>query len=120
MTHGRLCYVEIPAIDVEESAAFYEAVFGWKIRREVSAQPQFTDPSGQVDGTFVVERPPSYDLGVLGYLLVDDLDETLDAVRANGGEVVGLRQPVGEAGAEQALFRDPGGNTFGIYQEAPD
>jgi hypothetical protein len=106
MTYGRLCYIEIPAIDVEESATFYEAVFGWKIRRQTPSQPQFTDPSGQLDGTFVVERPPSYDPGVLGYLLVDDLDETLDAVRAHGGEVLGPRELVG--------------NTFGIYQEAPE
>jgi predicted enzyme related to lactoylglutathione lyase len=26
--NGKICYVEIPATDVEASAAFYEAVFG--------------------------------------------------------------------------------------------
>lgn len=119
MSHGRLCYVEIPAIDVEESAAFYEAVFGWKIRRQSPSQPRFTDPTGQLDGSFVVERPPSYDPGVLSYLLVDDLDETLDAVLAHGGEVLQPREPVDESGASHAFFRDPGGNLFGIYQEAP-
>ena len=30
--HGRLSYVQIPAIDVRESAKFYQKVFGWKVR----------------------------------------------------------------------------------------
>jgi hypothetical protein len=30
--HGRLSYVQIPAIDVRASAAFSEKVFGWKVR----------------------------------------------------------------------------------------
>jgi predicted enzyme related to lactoylglutathione lyase len=29
---GKLCYLEIPALDVRKSAAFYERVFGWNIR----------------------------------------------------------------------------------------
>ena len=27
--HGKICYVQIPATDIERSAAFYEQVFGW-------------------------------------------------------------------------------------------
>ena len=27
--NGKICYLEIPATDVEASAAFYERVFGW-------------------------------------------------------------------------------------------
>ena len=29
--HGGLSYLEIPAVDVRQSAAFYEAVIGWKV-----------------------------------------------------------------------------------------
>ena len=29
--HGGLSYLHIPAIDVYQSASFYEQVFGWKI-----------------------------------------------------------------------------------------
>lgn len=28
--NGKICYIEIPAIDIDASAAFYKAVFGWK------------------------------------------------------------------------------------------
>ncbi len=30
--NGKVCYLEIPAVDIKESAEFYEKVFGWKIR----------------------------------------------------------------------------------------
>ena len=31
--NGKVCYLEIPAIDVRRSAAFYQAVVGWQSRR---------------------------------------------------------------------------------------
>ena len=39
----RLCYLEIPAIDIGESVRFYENVFGWKIRHGKSGRPSFDD-----------------------------------------------------------------------------
>ena len=27
--NGKICYLEIPAVDIEQSAAFYASVFGW-------------------------------------------------------------------------------------------
>ena len=30
---GKISYIQIPALDVERSAVFYETVFGWNIRR---------------------------------------------------------------------------------------
>jgi predicted enzyme related to lactoylglutathione lyase len=52
---------------------------------------------------------------VLIYLLVDGLLETIDAVVAQGGEIV---QPAefGEHGG-MARFRDPAGNVFGLHQQ---
>ena len=29
MPNGKICYVEIPATDIEASAGFYAALFGW-------------------------------------------------------------------------------------------
>ena len=33
MGNGKICYVEIPATDIERSSAFYRDVFGWKLRK---------------------------------------------------------------------------------------
>ena len=41
---GKICYLEIPAIDIAESAQFYQQVFGWQIRQRNAAQPLSTTP----------------------------------------------------------------------------
>jgi predicted enzyme related to lactoylglutathione lyase len=37
MPHGKVCYLEIPAITGEASAAFYRGMFGWTIRKRGDA-----------------------------------------------------------------------------------
>ena len=113
--NGKICYVEIPATDVEASAAFYEAVFGWRLRTRDDGATAFDDTIGEVSGTWVTGRPPASDPGLLLYVMVDDAEATVDAIVAHGGEVV---QPIGGDAPEiTARFRDPGGNVIGIYQE---
>ena len=47
--------------------------------------------------------------------MVADAGATLAAVRAAGGEIV---RPVDPAASEVfAWFKDPGGNTLGVYQQ---
>ncbi len=113
--NGKICYVEIPATDIGRSSAFYEAVFGWKIRRRGDGHLAFDDGVGQVSGTWVTDRPPSREPGLLMYIMVADAAAAVDAVVANGGEVV---QAIGADAPEiTARFCDPGGNVIGIYQD---
>jgi uncharacterized protein len=113
--NGKICYVEIPATDVEASAAFYEAVFGWRLRKRGDGATAFDDTIGEVSGTWVTGRPPASDPGLLLYVMVDDAEATIEAIVAHGGEIV---QPIGGDAPEiTARFRDPGGNVIGIYQE---
>jgi uncharacterized protein len=113
--NGKICYVEIPATDVEASAAFYEAVFGWRLRKRGDGATAFDDAIGEVSGTWVTGRPPASDPGLLLYVMVDDAEATVEAIAAHGGEIV---QPIGGDAPEiTARFRDPGGNVIGIYQE---
>lgn len=115
MANGKICYVEIPAVDVERSSAFYEAVFGWKTRRRGDGHLAFDDTVGEVSGSWVTGRPPSAQPGLLLYIMVDDLAAVVDAVVAHGGEIV---QPIGVDAPElTARFRDPGGNVVGLYQD---
>ena len=41
--NGKICYVEIPAIDIARSAEFYKAVFGWNIRQRGDGNTAFDD-----------------------------------------------------------------------------
>jgi predicted enzyme related to lactoylglutathione lyase len=50
-------------------------------------------------------------------IAVDDVDETLERVTANGGSAVGEPIPVGDMGVA-AYFEDSEGNLMGIWQSA--
>lgn len=116
--NGKICYLEIPAIDVRRSADFYKAVFGWTIRRRGDGSTAFDDGVGEVSGTWVTGRPPSAEPGLLLYIMVDSVAATIDAVVAHGGDLV---QPIGvDAPEVTARFRDPAGNVIGLYQEPSD
>ena len=115
LANGKICYVEIPAIDIGRSAAFYKDVFSWPIRQRGDGATAFDDSVGEVSGTWVTGRPPSSQPGVLFYIMVDSVKQTIDAVLANGGVIV--QQIGGEAPEITARFKDPGGNIIGLYQE---
>jgi len=113
---GKICYLEIPAIDIAESAQFYEQVFGWHIRQRNDGSTAFDDTTNEVSGTWVLGRPPSTDPGLLVYIMVASAATTIKAIIAAGGEIV---QPVNPDEREiYALFHDPAGNILGIYQQA--
>jgi|SRR5437868_6325913 len=112
---GKICYVEIPASDIERSAAFYQAVFGWNIRRRGDGHKAFDDSVGEVSGAWVNGRPPAAVPGLLLYVMVDSVETTIEAVVANGGTIV---QPIGADAPEiTARFADPAGNVIGLYQQ---
>ena len=112
--NGKICYIEIPATDIDRSAEFYGKVFGWQIRKRGDGSVAFDDGVGEVSGTWVLGRPPAATPGLLVHIMVDDINATIDLVVSNGCEIV---QPVGADLPEiTARFRDPGGNVLGIYQ----
>jgi len=70
---------------------------------------------GEVSGSWVTGRLPSPEPGLLLYIMVDSVADTIDKVLANGGEIV---QPLGADAPEiTARFRDPAGNVIGLYQQ---
>ena len=115
LSNGKICYLEIPAIDVRRSAAFYKNVFRWQLRERGDGRVAFDDGVNEVSGTWVLGRPPSPEPGLLLYIMVDSVASTVDSVLANGGEIV---QPIGMDAPEiTARFRDPAGNVLGLFQE---
>ena len=115
IANGKICYLEIPAIDVFLSASFYKKVFGWQIRERSNGQIAFDDTINEVSGTWVVGRSPTTEPGLLIYIMVDSVTSTVKAIIANGGKIV---QPLGADAREMtARFSDPAGNIFGLYQE---
>jgi uncharacterized protein len=117
MPDGKICYVEIPATDVDASARFYEQVFGWKSRVRGDGQSAFDDTTGAVSGAWVLGRPPSRDPGMLTYVMVDSIEAALRKILTAGGRVATPFTPLGGGGEAYATFHDPAGNLLGLYQE---
>lgn len=112
---GGISYLRIPAPEPRRSAAFYEAVFGWSVDAERDS-PRFEDGTGHVIGHLMVDLPVAGEAGVLPYVFVERVDETLEKVVAQGGTVV--TPPYPEGNLLVATFRDPAGNVVGVWQRA--
>ena len=113
--NGKVCYIEMPAVDINQSASFYQEIFGWQIRTRGDGRVAFDDAVGQVSGTWVIGRPPSPQPGLLIYIMVDNVASAVEAVIAHGGKIV---QPIGMDAPEiTARFSDPAGNVLGLYQQ---
>jgi uncharacterized glyoxalase superfamily protein PhnB len=110
LASGKICYLQIPATDVERSSRFYHDAFGWELRRRGDGAIAFDDAVNEVSGTWVTGREP----GIMVHVMVADLEATLEAIRSAGGEVL-------DADAEPhervGHVRDPAGNVLGVYQE---
>jgi hypothetical protein len=111
---GGVSYLRIAAPDPARSAAFYNAVFGWKIRKDNTA---FEDGTGHIIGHFMPDLPVAGEAGVIPYVYVQDIDEALVRVPGGGGEVTTKPYPEGDLWV--AMTRDPAGNAIGVWQHGP-
>jgi predicted enzyme related to lactoylglutathione lyase len=116
MSHGKICYLEIPAKTSEASANFYSSIFRWTVRTRGDGELAFDDPAG-VSGTWVKESDRTPDEQTRVYIMVDAIDETLSRVQAAGGRIISQRTEIGPGMGAFAVFADPVGNEFGLYEE---
>lgn len=114
--HGKVAYMRIPAADTAAAAAFYGDVFGWSIVSDNQHHRSFADASGDLIGAFVTSIAPSTP-GVLPYIYVEGIDAVVERITEQGGAMV--EPPYAEGGLWVATFRDPAGNTMGIWQAGP-
>lgn len=114
--HHAIDYVEIPTTDLGAARAFYAAAFGWAFN---DYGPQYAgirtlDGEGEVGGLNATATPSRG--GPLVLLYSDDLDATLAAVVAAGGEVVA--GPYAFPGGRRFHFTDPSGVELGVWASA--
>jgi len=105
--HGSVGYLQLPALDVAASAAFYRAVFGWSVGPDGS----FETPD--LIGQLTTEVAAASSGGPLLWLMAERLYPTLELVEQHGGLVHG--QPQRDGGRRRLVeVTDPGGNRLGI------
>jgi predicted enzyme related to lactoylglutathione lyase len=106
--HGQIGYLQLPALDVARSAAFYEAVFGWSVDRTYES----FDAPGMI-GQWTTDRAPSNNTRPVVWICADELGPTLGRVVSNGGTVVGPPQ-LDNGERWLAEIDDPAGNRIGV------
>ena len=112
--NGKICYLEIPANDIEVSASFYNKSFGWKIRKGSDGTFAFDDGVGEVSGMWVNDKKPMTEAGIIISIMVDDAEITKKLVIDNGGKIVYSNKM--DSGEVIVHFTDPAGNIMGLYQ----
>ena len=121
MTHGQVCYLQIPAIDVGKSAAFYEQVFGkpadmvdeengfagWQVGSGYLGVLQHSDMGGAT-------KDPGR---VMLNFETAQVKEEFERLKALGAVVV--REPYEMGGGWIATLADPDGNYFQLMTPMP-
>jgi predicted enzyme related to lactoylglutathione lyase len=125
----KVVHFEIPADDVERAKGFYGSVFGWQLQTmsmgegeytivmttpvdEQSQQP--TEPGGINGG--MMQRTPGLPSPIIT-IDVEEIDQALKEIEAEGGSTVTPRTPIPGMGAF-AYFKDPEGNIMGLWETA--
>ncbi|MEO7961984.1 MAG: VOC family protein [Ginsengibacter sp.] len=113
--NGKICYLEIPAKDVDVSSKFYREVFEWRIREHEDGSIAFDDAAGEVSGTWVINRPSVTGESLMLHIMVFNIEDTIKLILKYGGE---MKEYPDKADHELvAKFSDPAGNVFGLYQQ---
>jgi uncharacterized protein len=110
-----ISYLHMPAIDVHEAAVFYRDALGWNVHNIDTDRPSFDDGTGHVSGAWMTDQTVSREPGLLPYIYVEDIDDTVERIAAHGGEI--LKTPRPEGNLWIAIFRDPAGNMMGLWHD---
>jgi predicted enzyme related to lactoylglutathione lyase len=116
--NGTPSWIDIGSPDMDATAAFYGSLFGW-----TTTEPGPVEETGgyrmfQQDGKNVAGLGPAQDgqpTVWTTYIAADNADKTAELVKSNGGMVFVEPMDVMDAG-RMAIFADPAGAVFGIWQ----
>jgi len=113
-------WFEIPVKDIGRAVKFYEKMFDVKLSPEEMGGMKmalfpFTQDAPGAPGALI--RGESYEpshAGTVVYFSVDDIDETLRRINANGGKTLLPKKSIGEYGFI-AHFEDTEGNRLALH-----
>lgn len=115
---SRVVHFEISAEKPEELISFYKNTFNWRFEKWEGPMVYWIIMTGD-------EKTPGIDGGLkkrdemgtntVNTIDVVSIDESIEKVRKNGGEIIVPKMAVPGVGWF-ACFKDPQGNVFGIMQ----
>ena len=119
--HGDICWRELATHDLDGAIEFYSKMFGWNLVQSKVTPMQYKEivfKSAAVGGMMAIDEnwgptpPPTH---WSTYIAVDNADETVAKITANGGSI---RVPPFDAPGvgRMAMAADPAGANFAIIQ----
>jgi predicted enzyme related to lactoylglutathione lyase len=114
---GEPTWIDLGSPDTDASVTFYGSLFGWTAtegREEFGGYRNFLKNDKTVAGLMPLmseHQPPAWAC----YVKTDDADKTAAVIAENGGTVIAEPMDVGTLG-RLAMFTDPAGAFFGIWQ----
>ena len=122
MERNLVGWFEIPVNDMDRAVSFYEAVFELKLTQmDLGELKMATFPfleGGYGAGGSLMKHKDHYTpsaQGVVIYFGTKDIDKNLNAVRANGGEVLQEKKAIGPNRGFNAVFQDSEGNRIALH-----
>jgi uncharacterized protein len=118
MKEGQWCHIEVPTSDPKKAQRFYGEVFGWKFTEMPQmAYTLYDTGDNGIGGGFwtPTEGMPKQ---IVNYILVNEIEPTIESIKRNGGKQVKEKTEVPGAGWF-ALASDPDGNVIGLGKSNP-
>lgn len=113
--HGKLDYVEFPAIDLEATKAFFTKAFGWHF---IDYGPEYTAFANEgLDGGFFKStlRSQPEDGAALLVFYSEKLEQSYKKVVQAGGKV--SKEIFAFPGGRRFHFVEPSGNEFAVWSD---
>lgn len=117
---ARVVHFEISADDPDRCQKFYQNVFGWKSQKWEGPQDYWMIMTGEekepgIDGGLAKREDAPFPQPVTNTIDVPSVDDAINKVEANGGEILVPKSPVPGVGW-LSYFKDTEGNIFGMME----
>ena len=115
----RVSYFDLSADEPERAIKFYNNVFGWKISKWEGPFEYWLIKTGEkdeigIDGGLAKRINPGD--SVTPFINVNSVDEYLNKITSNGGEILKPKSPIPSVGY-MSICKDTENNVFGIIEE---
>lgn len=127
----KIQHFEIPADDTSRARAFYQSTFGWKtnewpmpdgstyigIHTGPTDEEKYTPQEpGFINGGMFQRGGEFAATGIVITPVVQDMQASLEKVKANGGSIVAEPKTIPDMGI-YAYIKDTEGNVLGLWQD---
>lgn len=122
-------HFEMAAEDNARASKFYQNAFGWQMQQmgedfggylmamTTESNQQGPVKPGAINGGFF-KKPAGQNPPPHLVISVDNIDESVELVKKEGGEIIGEKMEIPGVGT-YVSFKDTEGNSVGILQAAP-